>query len=851
MKKLLIIAFAVLSGSVAVVYSQSACEINHVHTNPDPAYVRPTLGSGQPWYRTNHFDWKAPFWPIRWPGVLTGFIPPGLPPNPDYVYIVSPFFDLAGRLNYLSKDLASDFHPRDGWELLAMDFGMENAAEPISRTGVFQEGYLFLYNRYTSTIRALMAPWDDDNVTSLDMKFELEPRSEGGDASGLFAGTGGVLKPLDQKSPTRTVSARIAPAPGARGSWAHADIPVFYDPCSCTNDQRLVTQYATNTSGEISLYGLYAGTISTLYVAEAGYALPFPQDPERYLATLNTRDPLDIRHGSVVAKDMAAHTNNYRQLVESFENRNTDLLSDIFGVVSLLGDAAGLGGVKTILGVSIASVVKGLGIASKSYSKLVKPSGNDVQPEHYLPSYTQGEIMLGGSFSSLGYWEATGQDIALPGTPWTLDVDEVSPFLTNTKPQYPLYNETLGLFAILHAPKVKVRTGSNTAFIYYVGGQIGFRRDWRQYQFEGELDYVWNPASHVDVENTRIHAALLVEQSIPVEGPSIFDFIGSPYGPSFCTGVEDFHVINGERLYDSDVTDIGAESSLYATEFVGLECLPELPLTIDRSRICTTTNYSTPGPGFRATDSIFIRLVMDVRYKPNEYGVRNRATIIYTLPVEIVEINEWEDSLVGNGMPTYAENLTVSSIIHTNTYDVFAHSTITINGNVSTDPTTNVASYVAGEEIVVQGSSTIGINTRLAIDHGVPCGKPRIAPYTGNLNTFCTSDQYKAKTIDDQVRAGDDSQPSGTNTQSDDRLYARIEMGLASLEVVSERTDDPVVVVSVYDVIGSLVSTAYGTNAENATTRTMVDTSRIVAGAYIIIVSSGGRQTSLKILYTP
>jgi len=175
---------------------------------------------------------------------------------------------------------------------------------------------------------------------------------------------------------------------------------------------------------------------------EDSRALPYPasfQDPEAYLASLDGRYTDNLRPGSVVAKDKDALTDNYEQWVTSLNNRNTGaLLSDIFDVVSLLGDAAGLFGVKAILGVTVASVVKGLGIASKGYSKLAKRSGNDVHPEHYLPSYTQGEISLRGAFTQTVLLSTATQNIALPGTPWTQNEGAVLPFQSATKPQYPL-----------------------------------------------------------------------------------------------------------------------------------------------------------------------------------------------------------------------------------------------------------------------------------------------------------------------------------------------------------------------------------------------------------------------------
>jgi hypothetical protein len=193
----------------------------------------------------------------------------------------------------------------------------------------------------------------------------------------------------------------------------------------------------------------------------------------------------------------------------------------------------------------------------------------------------------------------------------------------------------------------------------------------------------------------------------------------------------------------------------------------------------------------------------------------------------------------------------VGSITHTNPYEVFVHSTITINGEVKTNPTTNNASYVAGEEIIVQSGATIGMNTRLALDFGTPCGKPRIAPYSGDINAFCTSGQYKAKEIADAVIAGDEHSDPFENWSKDHRLRARLETGQQQLVVVSESTEDPMVVVQVYDVIGNLVATGQGYESAEPLTRTTVPMNGVPAGAYVVIATSGGRSATFKILYAP
>lgn len=840
MKSLFTMAVLLLSCQQSL-YAQSACEINGVHTNPNPAYVRPATGTGAPSHWTNHFDWTAPYWPIGWTTLPTNFDVPAPPPGANYKYIESPFYAPIPWMGYIAKEELSDFSPRDGWELVSRDFGMENTVLPTRRTGTFIEPHIFLYNKYTSTLRVLMPHVDDDDASYTVFRFILEPRS-GQLASGLFAGAGGILNPLDQESPSRNIVSRVK-ALDLPYLWNHVEFPVYYDPCSCTQDQRLRTEFDALTVGEIRMYGLYAGTISTLNAATDNRSLPYPssfQNPEAYLASLDGQDLSDIRPGSVVAKEMDALADNYERWVETLDNRNTGtLLAGIYDVVSLLGSASGLFGVHSVMGVDVEKVVKGLGIASKAYSKLFKPTNSDVDAEHYLPSYTQGEISLRGAFTQTTLLSGTTQVLALPGTPWTKNSSEVLPFQSATKPQYPLYNETLGLFAILHAPVVKRRVDQNYIPVvcppnsgvpnaYYIGS-------WRQYQFDGSLDYVWNPAAHVDVENTRIHASLIVEQKNHqvVQGANVTETI----------------VTNGERLYDSDVVNNVAQRSVFASDFVGLECLSELPMTLFRKAAYCDYFGMPPLPDyFSPNDTIYIRLVMDVRYKANEYGVRNRAMVAYTLPVEIVDVS---DSLEGSGMPVYDDNIVVTSITHTSPYEVFAKSTITIDGEVRTNPTTHLASYVAGEEVVVQSGATLGMNTRLAIDYGTPCGKPRVGPYEGDIAAFCASSQYKANILRDNLRAESGTVSNEMPLENESRLYARLEVGTSAFDVVSERTDDPVVVVRVFDIVGNLQFTTYGTNSDLSTTRTEIDTTGLAAGAYIVVVSSGGRQASLKVLYTP
>ena len=307
--------------------AQSACEINDVHTNPDPQYVKPAAASAAEPYHTNQFDWIRGWWPIAWKDVPMGSVDPPPPQGANYMHIISPFYSNDLDLRYFAKHASSDFQPRDGWELVAYDFGMEyNSETTVRPSNDFSEGYLILYNKHTSTLRALVTPLAVNSAVNMaEMRWRLEPRIDD-HASGLFAGTGGLLNPLDQPSPTRTVSTRFR-STNMPGRWFHGDVPVFYDPCSCTRDQRLETRHSVITNGEIRLYGLYAGTVSKLDAFWDLRYVPYQRgvikDPGAYLMSLNAQNRADLRPGAIVAKDNAALVQSYDLWVSERNNRNT------------------------------------------------------------------------------------------------------------------------------------------------------------------------------------------------------------------------------------------------------------------------------------------------------------------------------------------------------------------------------------------------------------------------------------------------------------------------------------------------------------------------------------------------
>lgn len=834
------------------IFAQSACEINDVHTNPDPKYVRPAAGSGAPAHWTNHFDWTRSWWEVRWEDdgdFQTNYsCPDGTDPK-EYQCLQSPFYSTDEHLRQFSID-SKDFHPRDGWELVSMDFGMKNSTSIIPRLGErFLEPHIFLYNKHTSTLRFFFTQTDDDNAKFTSVSLLLEPRHEDY-ASGLFAGTGGLLNPLDQQSPTRTVLSRVD-SWDEEYIWNHVDIPVFYDPCSCGRDQILRTEYTSIEEGEMTLFGLYAGTVITFDPANDAESKLYPKDkfrnPEAYLSSLDGQNPKSLRPGATTARIMGAVADHYAQWSQSLVNPSDKLKSKRADNLDYLSAIADL--VSVIPGIEpLSSAAKSISTGSKALSKLIRPKSSVVNPDAYLPSYTQGEITLRGSVVLNKNLTATTQKIAVPGTPWTKDATAVYPFIDGGKPQYPLYNETLGLFAILHAPKVKVSIGSSEVVNTTPNEEPGIlkqkalRHTWRQYKFDGKLDYVWNPASHVDVENTRINAMLIVEQ-LRAGAP---DFSGNG-----CSDYYDNSVTNGERMFDTDLDGDGIPtSSVYFSEIVGLECLEEIPMTIARGQLCPKVNSPNNNGNFRASDTVYVRLIMDVRFKPNEYGQTNRSMMIYTLPVDIVAV---DDTLTGSGIPTYAKDtLVTGQVVHSQSFSTFVLSTITFSDvSLSTNPNSFTAEYVAGEEIVVRGESMIGRDTRLAIDLGVPCGKPRTAPYSGDINAFCTSSQYKARELADAVVAGDEPTDLLDKWSRDFQLRARLETGQQWLDVVSEATEDPIVVVQVYDVIGNLVATGQGCKSAEPLTRSTVLMSGIPAGAYVVIATSGGKSASFKILYAP
>jgi hypothetical protein len=57
--KRLAVALFVVCVSHFTVMAQSACEINDVHTNPDPQYVKPAAASAAEPYHTNQFGTRG------------------------------------------------------------------------------------------------------------------------------------------------------------------------------------------------------------------------------------------------------------------------------------------------------------------------------------------------------------------------------------------------------------------------------------------------------------------------------------------------------------------------------------------------------------------------------------------------------------------------------------------------------------------------------------------------------------------------------------------------------------------------------------------------------------------------
>ncbi len=490
MKKL----FTLLLSIFPFTLISQTCEPNGISTNP----TNPTNPTAPSTAYINNFNWFQQ----AVNGVLFDMPLNNMSGYYPISAMLNPYNPSNLLCNYLEEaDLDNlDVYPEDGWELLFFNLGtFPNGSSYASANN--NVPYIMLYNKYRSTLRIfgnakfLQTNYEEVRIT---LKFDEEF-----DYSGLFRINSGTDRTLDQATTTAFASS-ITRLPNADNAWFHVDFQVAYDPCTCLYDSRLLLEITPITSTQIEITNSDFPDINIDLQNNNGLdqaSAIIPVAPR--MITFHTMAE-NIEYARVVSEKYLA-----RMATDGF---NTDVLASTYSTLALL-EVLAHAQTNTIGGSDIAAAAQhaadmriqwGLLTSGQVSSYLndftsrvesswgVLPSASwSYYPGTYsytlnleqVVAFCQLHMPAAQSFASYALTTSENENkfsitpssaygsstvelqTAPPGNtetvnllnPGTYPIQETDAnFLGVNAQNYPVYNEVLGLFAVLEQPKLDI-----------------------------------------------------------------------------------------------------------------------------------------------------------------------------------------------------------------------------------------------------------------------------------------------------------------------------------------------------------------------------------------------------------
>lgn len=693
----------------------------------------------RPWMK-NQFNWMTSPWNVYHllpgGGYTTGssYTDPYPLTNPfmtDFAYL--------SHLNYSNYSVTDrtvdklDFYPADGWELLYKNNGFKaNESDHLLQNDTRVGPLVILYNKYESKVRVFAAFADiganDKMITRLLMR-----RGQGLSASALFNHYGELSYPLDyQTSMTEVTSGSDATT---AGQFFSTDFTVGYDPCICHFKSELEVQFSTLNNSTATLGGRLIGTIVDL--DDSGNS-PLINDKRDFLASVS-RDNLDeITGGVLTYRNIDKLINKHKEdKAAASDKAALDLFGTILKGVGKAGDDW-LNGTNGLIINDIPFYENGKAHGLKLFSEAANLLIGAINEKKSVPSiqFIEAEMAFSGDITDETKTGATGAIIATPGSKYTENTS-----LPNFVPDinYPSYNEALGLFALLKTPVVKVyHKNPDTEY-------TGFgERENLQFWIDPEsIKYAFNPAAEIDVEKTRISVSLEVNE-LHRNTPT---WSGD--------GIE----LNGTQFSFIRQDKNSSSREWYSTPLYPINYIGSVT-----HWMYNIVNHVTPNSTNRTyffNDNWYhIKFTIQYVFKPNKYGKVNQTVQVLTYPVNPIPTSQ---PTVANG-DNYPVMIEVNSpTTYSNDQTFYAWGKIVIKKNIKTTNGAKVRFIAPNIDI----DPDVEIGEDITLEIGLPPVDVPIPPVSGaDLKSYCTSNDYRARSFDTEQKGHTENIILGPNSKN-------------------------------------------------------------------------------------
>ncbi|MFK8038825.1 MAG: T9SS type A sorting domain-containing protein [Crocinitomicaceae bacterium] len=465
MKKITVL---ILLFSANLLNAQTDCK-NQVSTSP----LNPTNNSlpavnGN--YYLNDFDWLEQNAGVYSPYTMTNIVdafnlPYSLINNIMYTNTSNNYYDYLLDSPIPSKE--------NGWELLLVNLGRyADNDNNYPQTGLESVPYIALYNKYTSVIRVFFriseAGTSSGDAVEVSLSF-----ADNINISGQLRYYNGIDQALNEPTSV-TKTSTVSSLPNLSFYWASADFVMAYDPCVCKNPSKLRIEFGKVFTSDKSLndynssynsllydintFGYYTSLLNKNYIEGHDYTdnsseggLVHEHQLSNLLGLAEQSAESDEENILFYTRMAAVEIENNGQLSANFwaPYLNNPNHLNVLTAIGVTTSSFGQNNVDTELLFN-----KCKKVLVKKRTKLLITNNFDENSLDEAPSasiISTPEMSFSGSVYS---GSNPPIEFYTPGTYGSSGT--VIPSNDEPITEYPIYNEVLGVFALLREPRVQI-----------------------------------------------------------------------------------------------------------------------------------------------------------------------------------------------------------------------------------------------------------------------------------------------------------------------------------------------------------------------------------------------------------
>jgi len=695
------------------------------------------------------------------------------------------------------ENLFNIIHPQNGWELISANRGWypdNSTIFPFSASPTLRSvPYLLFYNKYTAMAR-IYVRYGNNEPVGLGANYAdiTISHQDANAASGMLRLANGKDITLDKPTTIAVVRTRV-PSPSDAQLWFSADFQMHYDPCVCQHKSTISVDFDFYNIASLKLYGrsvTLEGDITDENIINEGsnfldfrgtYDASTSQPTEGYIIYNHYIDLIDDYLKKLKAyKEELLLVNLHNQRLE----KDIQQLEQAKVILSTFGSIAEIfsaGKAQKVIKAVNKIISGGFDFAIKSQpKKLDKPT----PPKP--PTAAISEMSFSGS------WEnGTPKNGPIINTPGSKDAHVIS--ASNKPHEFPIYNEALGVFALLETPKIyisenQIHMPNAPEMEFECGTNWPIFYGTNQWQLNEPLKYAINPA--LKISNLEILASIEVD----VE----FNENDGGCGHIFNRPNMSANIITDNFELDAN-SDFLKNGEIYSTNFtlssiyVPIDALNDLISSYSwGQRVFGTIYDNTLYYSADIIKSARLKLIIDVEYDGVELnGNAPQYTYFHTYDIDLNDSQNIEDissqtptpsvtyiqnnfiyeNIVGstNDYTLYEEDLEFEDIVFSgqqvegcvkigNHYTCKAYNNILLSGLISTLAPMSVE-FIAGNEIIVEPESDINTSSGDIVLRIEPVLIMSPMPPQDHItvSAWCNSTKYKANTLRSDIAAIQDS----------------------------------------------------------------------------------------------